>query len=196
MERMTVSRAAKPWRAAIGAGMLLVAAPLLAACSGDDLSRSFGLTRDAPDEFMVTTRAPLSMPPDFSLRPPQPGAARPQELTVTQSAEAAVTGSAGVGQPQGPADSPGQDALLAAAGAPPPADIRDRVAEDLAASSSDHSLTDTLLFWQNHPPPGVVVDPAREADRLHENAALGKPADDGDTVVIQRKTTSLFDNIF
>ena len=46
----------------------------LAACSGDELTRTFGLTRDAPDEFQVTTRAPLSMPPDFNLRPPRPGA--------------------------------------------------------------------------------------------------------------------------
>ncbi|RYE94373.1 MAG: DUF3035 domain-containing protein [Oxalobacteraceae bacterium] len=53
----------------------------LGACSGDELTRTFGLTRDAPDEFQVTTRAPLSMPPDFSLRPPRPGASRPQELS-------------------------------------------------------------------------------------------------------------------
>lgn len=66
--------------------LLPALAPLLAlglsACSGDDLSRSFGLTRDTPDEFTVTTRAPLSMPPDYALRPPRPGAARPQEQTA------------------------------------------------------------------------------------------------------------------
>ena len=62
------SRAMKAYRivfvAACGFG--------LAACSGDELTRTFGLTRDAPDEFQVTTRAPLSMPPDFTLRPPRP----------------------------------------------------------------------------------------------------------------------------
>ena len=41
---------------------LLAAGALLAGC-GADTARSFGLTRDAPDEFQVTTRAPLSMPP-------------------------------------------------------------------------------------------------------------------------------------
>ena len=63
---------------------LVLLASLLgvAACSGDELTRTFGLTRDAPDEFQVTTRAPLSMPPDFTLRPPRPGAARPQELSA------------------------------------------------------------------------------------------------------------------
>ena len=33
----------------------------LSACSTDGLTRTFGLTRDAPDEFTVTTRAPLSV---------------------------------------------------------------------------------------------------------------------------------------
>ena len=56
----------------------LLSALLLSGCGGDDISRSFGLQRDAPDEFQVSTRAPLSMPPDFTLRAPRPGAARPQ----------------------------------------------------------------------------------------------------------------------
>jgi hypothetical protein len=169
---------------------------LLAACgSGDDLSRSFGLTRDAPDEFMVTTRAPLSMPPDFSLRPPQPGASRPQEQTTSQSAEAAVAGAASLAPASAQANSPGQDALLAAAGAPPPADIRAKVDADLADATHRNSLAETLLFWQVPPKPGVIVDPAGEAARLHDDAALGKPPDAGDTPVIRPKTTSLFDRI-
>ena len=75
----------KTWRLLIPVAVLC-----LSACSGDELTRTFGLTRDAPDEFQVTTRAPLSMPPDFTLRPPRPGATRPQELTQRQQAEAAL----------------------------------------------------------------------------------------------------------
>ena len=59
---------------------------LLAGCNGDKIARTFGLTRDAPDEFTVTTRAPLSMPPDYNLRPPRPGAPRPQEQSERQQA--------------------------------------------------------------------------------------------------------------
>lgn len=62
---------------------------LLCGCSSSSLSRAFGLTRDAPDEFTVVTRAPLSMPPDFSLRPPEPGVARPQETSDRSLAELA-----------------------------------------------------------------------------------------------------------
>ena len=47
---------------------LLVA---LNACSSD-VERTFGLTRDAPDEFTVTTRAPLSQPPEYTLTPRAP----------------------------------------------------------------------------------------------------------------------------
>ena len=63
-----------PTRAFPAALLLGCTLILLAGCSGDKLTRTFGLTRDAPDEYTVTTRAPLSMPPDYNLRPPRPGA--------------------------------------------------------------------------------------------------------------------------
>src|ERR1700712_2367976 len=87
----------------------------LAACSGDELTRNFGLTRDAPDEFQVTTRAPLSMPPDFTLRPPRPGASRPQELTQRQQAEAALVPDT-LSQTGGVPPTAGQQSLVQAAG--------------------------------------------------------------------------------
>src|SRR4051812_19918882 len=137
----------------------------LAACSGDELTRTFGLTRDAPDEFQVTTRAPLSMPPDFTLRPPRPGASRPQELTQRQQAEAALvpdTLSAGDARAAG---TPGQQALVRAAGGPAPADIRSRVDSEAALDTPSRSFTDRLLFWRPTPPAGTAVDPVRESQR-------------------------------
>ena len=60
----------------------------LAACSGDEIERDFGLSRTAPDEFTVTTRAPLSMPTSADLNKPVPGAERPQEQSSqTQALE-------------------------------------------------------------------------------------------------------------
>ena len=43
----------------------------LSACGGT--KEKLGLTKKAPDEFAVVRRAPLSMPPDYTLRPPTPG---------------------------------------------------------------------------------------------------------------------------
>lgn len=168
----------------------------LTACGGDELTRTFGLTRDAPDEFQVTTRAPLSMPPDFTLRPPRPGAVRPQELTQRQQAEATLVPDAVLGGQPDTSVTPGQQALVAAAGRPAPPDIRNRVDNEAALDTPSRPLTDRLLFWQSAPPPGTQVDPTRESARLRQNAALGQSAEVGDTPIIQRKRQSLFRGLF
>lgn len=54
---------------------LILALPLaVAACSGTDVQETLGIARKAPDEFVVYSRPPLSVPPEFDLAPPQPGA--------------------------------------------------------------------------------------------------------------------------
>jgi hypothetical protein len=177
---------------------LAACALAFAGCSHDQLQRSFGLTRDAPDEFVVTTRAPLSVPPDFTLRPPMPGAPRPQEQGPTVAAEAALVPQAALASPSGGTadDSPGQEALIQAAGPPAPPDIRQKVNAEAAKEASDASLTDRLMFWRKPQPPGVVVDPQKEAERLRENAALGRSQQTGDTPVIESKPKTLLDTLF
>jgi hypothetical protein len=59
----------------------IAGASLLAACSSGGLAG-----RDRPDEFAVQRQAPLVVPPDFALVPPQPGAPRPAEGTAAQQA--------------------------------------------------------------------------------------------------------------
>lgn len=55
-----------------------------------DFKRMVGLEPTLPDEFAVELRAPLTIPPDFDLRPPEPGAARPQEKSTGQQAEQVI----------------------------------------------------------------------------------------------------------
>ena len=160
----------------------------LAGC-GPETQRTFGLTRDAPDEFQVTTRAPLSMPPSLGDLPtPRPGAGRPQELTARQQAEAALVPGAVLGQgPAASRRSSGEAALLGQAGRPVGDDIRRRVDEEsLRLDSGNRDLTDRLLFWREPPPPGTALDSQREAQRLRENAALGRDVTEGETPIIQR----------
>lgn len=176
-------------RQAFSAAILLLLATALAGC-GDDLSRSFGVTRDVPDEFTVTTRAPLSMPPDFEVRPPRPGAPRPQEADAPVSAEAALVPQAALADPgAGSTPSAGQDALVKAAGPAAPADIRRRIEREASLDQPNRNLTDQLLFWKTPTPPGVVVDPTRESKRLQTNAALGQPVTTGDTPIIQNQSS-------
>ena len=56
------------------------------------------MDRVGPDEFAVESRAPLTIPPDYDLRPPQPGAARPQETTAAERARKVID-TAGPGEP-------------------------------------------------------------------------------------------------
>jgi hypothetical protein len=76
--------------AARATGIFLVAAGLLAGCS--DARQAMGLGKRAPDEFTVVKRAPLSLPPEYALRPPEPGAPRPQEPSPTAQARQQVLG--------------------------------------------------------------------------------------------------------
>jgi len=167
----------------------------LAACSGDELTRTFGLTRDAPDEFRVTTRAPLSMPPSLTLPPPQPGASRPQEMTQDQAAEAVLSPESALARGSGDT-SPGQQALVAAAGPQAPANIRARVDSESQLDRPSVAFTDRLMFWQSPPPAGTVVDAARESQRLRQSAALGQSPETGDTPIIQVKRRGFFDSLF
>ncbi|MCX7380728.1 MAG: DUF3035 domain-containing protein [Alphaproteobacteria bacterium] len=160
----------------------------LAGC-GSDLSRSFGLTRDSPDEFLVTPRAPLSMPPSYVLARPQPGAPRPQELSPRAAVESTLTQSTSSATG---AMSPGQTALLQAAGPPPPADIRAQVNRQAGIDDPAPGFVDKMQFWLLPREPGVIVDPNVEAQRLRENAALGKTVQDGETRIIMPKRKSIF----
>ena len=185
-----------PALAPLALAPLALAAVLLAACS-TDLSRTFGLTRDAPDEFTVSTQTPLSMPPEFNIRPPNPGSARPQQLsTQRQAEEALVPQTALTGVPSGQASS-GQAALVQAAGPAAPSNIRAEVNGEAAAEQQQSTgFVDTLMFWRDKPPPGVVVDPQREAQRIKENAALGQSQATGDTPIIQPKSKGWLGSLF
>jgi Protein of unknown function (DUF3035) len=178
-----------------GAVLLTGSVLLLAGCDTDKLTRTFGLTRDAPDEYTVTTRAPLSMPPDYNLRPPRPGVARPQEQSEQTQAEEALVPQIALGTPQG-GDSPGQAALVQEAGPPAPNDIRQRVDQDARVDDANASFIDKLLYWRKPDTAHAVVDPQKEAQRLREDAALGQSPETGETPMIQPRKQGWFQSLF
>jgi hypothetical protein len=169
------------------------AAILLTGC-GDNLGRTVGLVRDAPDEFTVTTRAPLAMPPTYDLPPPQPGAPRPQERPEHIQAEEALVPQTALGVAPAP-ETPGQQALVRAAGPPAPANIRQEVNAEARLDRPRQTLTDRLMFWDAPPPPGTVVDATKEAQRLRGNAALGQGVETGDTPIVQPKRKNLLGSL-
>jgi len=172
----------------------LLAATLLAGC-GQDTARTLGLTRDAPDEFQVTTRAPLSMPPSLGQLPtPRPGSTRPQERSAREQAEALLTGAPPSRATAAPTR--GEAALLAQTGPAVPDSIRAQVDQDaLRTENVNRTLVDRALFWRDPPAPGTPVDPAREAQRLRENAALGRNVVEGETPIIQPERRGFLENL-
>src|SRR5690606_32703490 len=121
-----------------------------------------------------------------SLRPPEPGAPRPQEGTARDQAETAVFGAYQTGGTFGEVatgSSQGEVALLQSAGAAGnDPNIRRLIDQETAALiEQDEKFIDSLIFWREPAPPGEVIDPAAEQQRLQENAALGNPVTEGET---------------
>lgn len=173
----------------------------LGACSG--VQETLGLTTQAPDEFAVYARAPLSQPPDFALLPPAPGAPRPQEATPTQQAQVALLQNStsytfNEDLSTGQTMSAGEQAFLQSAGAtgldPGIRTVVDTETETYA--EQDENFIDTLVFWQEQPPYGEIIDPTLEQQRIQENAALGNPITTGETPIIERKEKGILEDLF
>ncbi|MBX3509921.1 MAG: DUF3035 domain-containing protein [Hyphomonadaceae bacterium] len=166
---------------------IMVIATILAAtaatgCSG--LQQAMGLTKSSPDEFRIVTRAPLTLPPDYSLRPPRPGEPRPQELEPSAEARTAL-----FGQDTGRGASAGERALVAGAGAstvdPEIRDVVDFEGQNVVRRSEP--FVDRLLAFQGQEAAQTPQsDAAAEQRRLEEEEAIRRATGGGD-VVIQRE---------
>ncbi len=151
----------------------------LTACGS--VKQQLGIERKAPDEFAVVKRAPLALPPDFDLRPPRPGAPRPQEKSTTEQAEETVFGG-DVATDTAPGT--GEQALLQQAGADNARpNIRQIVDRDAAAMppAQQTAVKKILNIGKTQPAAASVVDAKAEAERLKKNAAAGKPVTAGET---------------
>jgi hypothetical protein len=179
--------------------VLLVAALGLGACA--DTRKAIGWDKATPDEFRVVTRAPLTLPPDFGLRPPAPGAARPQEQSPQEAARAAIFGPERGAATSAPAAnsalSASEQALLGRTGGDrADASIRDTIErESQSLAEADKSFVDRLVFWQTATPE-ATVDPTRETQRLREAQATGRSANDGDVATIRTRRRGWLEGIF
>lgn len=175
------------------------AALLAIALSGcTDARRALGFEKAPPDEFQVVERAPLAMPPEFSMRPPTPGAVRPQEGSTTDQARRVLTGGRAYTPITTQGRSQGDLVLLQKAGAENiQPDIRSLInKETMQLAEADSSFTDRLIFWRKPETPGHLVDPAKEAQRLRENQALGRAVTDGETPKIERRRRGMLEGMF
>lgn len=186
-------------------GALLCTAAL-GGCSA--LENLGGGKKVSPDEFKIVSHSPLTMPPNAELRPPRPGEPRPQEVTPADQAKEALSPAlagrtqqrvAGAGGT--PVATTGSEQALVqkagqSAGGGIDPNIRSRVNQDTKTlNDSDKSFIDSLIFWQDTPPPGVVLDPTKEQQRLRDAQAAGQPAS-GATPTITRRKRGILEGIF
>lgn len=194
---------------------VLAVAALLGGCG--QFRDALGYDKDPPDEFQVVARAPLALPPNYDLRPPEPGADRPQELSPTASAAERILGrrtgsestQAAGGRQQGPAVQAAPRAPVAVESGGVTA-LREQLGLDQAQPNIRQIVNretadfvyeveypiDRLLFWKDKPERGVVLDAEKESKRLRENAALGQPVDTGQSPTIERKRGGILQGLF
>ncbi len=179
--------------------LLVAAALVLGACSG--LRQTFGGGKQAPDEFTVVRKAPLTLPPDFNLRPPQPGATPLQTTNTSEQAQAVVVSS---GDTAAPARAPtaGEQTFLRQAGVVRgESNIRQvLLSETTQLAERDEGFIDRLIFWRNDED-GDVINPIEESRRVREQQLAGEartqsPVQPAAAPTIRRRSRSLIGNIF
>ena len=157
-------------------------AALLGGC--ESLSKAMGYGKRPPDEFAVYSRAPLSLPPDYALRPPRPGVtteATPSEggLLEVLKKKQAPTREVQAG--------PGVQALLRETGAlDADPNIRAEIDRETSIMTKDNKgVTERILFFSAAGSSASVIDPVVESRRIRENQALGRPITAGETPTIE-----------
>jgi hypothetical protein len=172
------------------------AVALLSGC--ESARKAFSGDKSAPDEFAVFSRPPLSLPPQYKLRPPTPGqTVRRGDQTSTMAKRAILGQTVKTPVANIPAGgSPGVIALLRETGGlNATSDIRATInAETSILSTQDQRFVDKLIFWVDEREEGAtVVDAQKEQKRIQTNQALGKPITEGKTpeVKVKRATKGL-----
>ena len=181
---------------------ILVSVIALTGC--EETKRVFGKTKEAPDEFAVYRRAPLSLPPDSNLRPPTPGVSRPQVVNPRDQARAALGLSAKKTDKVDLSKSEditrlsnGERALLALTGANKANPQIRRLVEEKTSDlyENNETFTDKMVFWRSKNK-GVALDPQKELKRIREAQSLGKPLNSKDIPSVTRKKKGLLEGIF
>ncbi len=190
--------------------VFLAAAGMLSGCGSGQAGNILGFEKSSPDEFAVVKRAPLTLPPDYGLRPPRPGAPRPQAVSARTAAKKSLIGDSPAGKTRRARKatkaarignrSAGEVALLKRTGAldvdPSIRQLINRESSG-AAEKVEEDFIDKLLFWRDakteeQKKGALIVDAARESRRLRENEVLGKPVTTGRTPTIRRKESDSY----
>ncbi len=179
----------------------------LAGCGQGSVKETLGLDRKPPDEFRVVARPPLSVPPDFSLRPPAEGSeVTGSDVPASKQAQGMVFGTedssslrsggaetAVMSVSSRDADSAGDTQLLQRAGA---GNADSGIREKIRAETPVQEDKTYLEKLREPVSKETTVNPKAEKERLEKAKAEGKPVTEGETPVVKPKNRGIFDKIF
>ncbi len=133
------------------------------------VKKTLGLERNMPDEFAVVERAPLTLPPNYDLLPPEPGAARPQEAAPVKTARGLVLRSESDAPKAQAGLSSSENALLNKAGASAAdPNIRANLSQTKDLNSDSKKPVIEKLGLRSSGPDGKALNATQEAARLKQ----------------------------
>lgn len=142
---------------------------IMSGCSGGGIRKTLGVDKKAPDEFMVLSRPPLSVPPEFNLDPPSDGDTKSRSTSL--EAKEAIFSTSNTNTPK--SESTGESIILNKAGADSTdQNIRDLLKkdkEDAQKQEAEKGYLDKIVdpikgvFTTDKPD---VIDPEAEKERL------------------------------
>ena len=145
----------------------------LAGCAS--AGKRLGLTKNAPNEFNILTKAPLVVPPEYNLLPPQIGASSSENNYSQEAARKALIGDIDDAEP-----TRGEIVLMTKAGVGRAnQNIRIEIDGQNSVERKTSGFTDRVMFWNNGQMIGpngnpIPLDPEIEAQRMKSiNTATG-----------------------
>ncbi len=201
-------------RFALAAVSLLV----LSACGANTVKDTLGLERAPPDEFRVVSRPPLSVPPQFSLRPPSNSDASPNQLSADKKAQGLLSGkgdangsltpdtavmpvtttaSSGKHSAKAIARTDGADEQFLKNAGADHADpkVRDSLVEEKFVIQEQKEEKSWYNFWDGDDKKEPIVDSRKEADRIKKNEDEGKPVTNGATPDVKSDSTGILNDL-
>ena len=159
-----------------------------------------GQNKQSPDEFAVLSQAPLSIPPNFTLRPPEPGAKRPQQISKKNNIKRIVFKSKAAKAMSttpiigGVSGEKSLRNLLGTSSAN--SDIRRLLNEEnRELIYTDQRLINKLLKWPSGSATESLLDAAAESERIKTNLDSGKPINEGETPSIKKRGNNFIKNL-
>jgi hypothetical protein len=185
--------------------------------SSIDVKEKLGLNREGPDEYRVVPRPPLTVPPEFNLRPPGESSTYVSGMPAQNRAHDQVTGgdTSTPAVPDAPASS--SNPFTNAAAVTPvtsgalPSSSDSQLLANAGANKADPQIRQKLLddkmngvggakdpnyLFGGKTQSDTLVDPTKEADRLKQDKEQNKPPTAGDTPVIAPEDKGLLGTIF